>query len=437
MTLAAPLFAWLAVAASALTTVLHLLAWRRPPESPLPTARFAPEAPIRTVSRALRPSDVLLLMLRVVLLLLVGLALAGPTFTSRMREPGRVLVIDQSRYAADSAVTRAARGEFRAGDAVVVFDSAAREVSSATPDSLPVGATTPTGDGSLSAALIVATRAARRLERGRDSVEIVVISPVATSELDAATSAIRRTWQGAVRVVRAGTPPNDSLPSARPVVRAAAGDPVAAALALGGQSRGGGTVRLVRDVPTRADSAWARQGNALVVWPATDSVTGDWPARASVDSAFGVTAPKRVGRDGGWSATVVARFERRTAPPPGRVVARWDDGEPSATEAALGSGCIRSVAIAVPAAGDLALTPTFRRLAERLATRCEATEGWTAASDSVLAATLPSSNSHAGGRQVALAVTGPPSRVTVWLLAAAMLAALGELVLRRGSNATG
>ena len=67
----------------------------------------------------------------------------------------------------------------------------------------------------------------------------------------------------------------------------------------------------------------------------------------------------------------------------------------------------------------------------------EATEGWTAASDSVLAATLPSSNSHAGGRQVALAVTGPPSRVTVWLLAAAMLAALGELVLRRGSNATG
>jgi hypothetical protein len=38
---------------SPLTTVaLHLLAWRRPPESPLPTARFAPERPVRMVSRA-------------------------------------------------------------------------------------------------------------------------------------------------------------------------------------------------------------------------------------------------------------------------------------------------------------------------------------------------------------------------------------------------
>src|SRR5688572_5073331 len=160
MTFAAPLFAWLAGAAALATVALHLLAWRRPPESPLPTARFAPDRPIRMVSRAIRPADLALLALRVALVLLVGAALAGPTVALRRHGAARVVVLDRSR-SAGSGVEAASRARaiFRAGDALVVFDSAAREVASPTADSI---AAVPASDapGSLSPALIVATRAA-------------------------------------------------------------------------------------------------------------------------------------------------------------------------------------------------------------------------------------------------------------------------------------
>src|SRR6185436_18205171 len=91
MSFAAPLFAWIAAAVAAATVALHLLAWRRPPESPLPTARFAPERPIRMVSRAVRPADLALLALRVLIVLLVGVALAGPSFDARREGLGRVV----------------------------------------------------------------------------------------------------------------------------------------------------------------------------------------------------------------------------------------------------------------------------------------------------------------------------------------------------------
>src|SRR5690349_17843245 len=124
MTFAAPLFAWVGVAAAAAVVGLHLLAWRRPPETPLPTARFAPERPIRMVSRALRPADLLLLALRAALVLLAGLALAGPRFDQQRVGSARVVVADRSSSVRDgAAVVTAVRRELRAGGALVVFDS--------------------------------------------------------------------------------------------------------------------------------------------------------------------------------------------------------------------------------------------------------------------------------------------------------------------------
>lgn len=58
--------------------IVHLLSVHKPPELSLPTARFLPERHVRAVSRTKRPSDILLLLLRVLVLFLAGIAAAGP-----------------------------------------------------------------------------------------------------------------------------------------------------------------------------------------------------------------------------------------------------------------------------------------------------------------------------------------------------------------------
>src|SRR3954462_15221292 len=122
MTFAAPLFVWAAAAAAVLTVVLHLLAWRRPPATPLPTARFAPDSPVRTVSRSVRPSDLALLALRVALVVLAGTALGRPVLPSRSAGTARVVVVDQSRGPrVSAAVADSARSRFRPGDVLVTF----------------------------------------------------------------------------------------------------------------------------------------------------------------------------------------------------------------------------------------------------------------------------------------------------------------------------
>jgi hypothetical protein len=441
MTFALPFFAWVSGAVALATVALHLLAWRRPPESPLPTARFAPERPVRMVSRAIRPADIALLAIRVSIIVLVGAALARPTFVARRAGVGRVVVVDRSRFAGDgSAVAAAARALFRDGDALVLFDSAARDVVSATADS--AGAPVSSASGALSPALVRAVRAARRLERDRDSVEIVIVSPFAAPELDAATGAIRQLWPGALRLVRSGTAPNDSILAARPAIRAPAGDPLAATLTLVGDVPAGADVRVVRDALTAADSTWARDGHALVSWP-DGLVPAGWGQLPASDTAFAVTVP---GSGNGSpasasrSATVVAPMVRTTVPPAGRAIARWSDGEPAASEAALGAGCIRSVAVPVSRAGDLPLTPAFRRFASRLLEPCADALPWAAASDSVLAAVLPPIVTPRSGPSVAgVAGATAPSKLAAWLLGLALLAAVAEMVVRRGAdaNATG
>jgi len=430
MTFAAPLFAWIAAGISVATVALHLLAWRRPPETPLPTARFAPELPIRMVSRAVQPADLALLALRVLMVMLVGIALARPSFAPRREGVGRVVVVDRSIGGATGDVVNAARGQIRPGDAVVVFDSAAREVPAASLDSLD---STPLASrGSLSAGLVAGIRAAKRLERERDSVEIVVVSPFASHEVDAATTRIRATWAGAVRTVRAGAQPNAPVAAGRPDVRASDGDGVAVALGLGGEIIGGASVRVVRDALTGADSAWARDGRAVVLWP-TERAAG-WSGRPAVDTAFAVTAPSLSGGDAtdARAATVVAPFVRSLVPPPGRVLARWSDGEPAATETALGTGCLRAVAVPVPVVGDLVLTPSFRHFARRMASPCGGSAALTYVSDTVLAATLPAVVPSPDRPNVASVALETNSKVTVWLLALALAAALGEMWLRRG-----
>ena len=435
MTFAVPFFAWASGLVALATVALHLLAWQRPPESPLPTARFAPERPVRMVSRAVRPADLALLALRVAIVLLVGAALARPIFSAQRDGAGRVVVVDRSRFAGTgAAVAKAARSVYQPGDALVLFDSAAREVAAPTPDS--IGTQASGASGALSPALVRAVRAANRLGRVRDSVEIVIVSPFAAAELDAATAAIRRLWSGPVRLIRTGAPPNDSVGLGSPDVRAQRADPVAASVALLGTVRGGANVRVIRDTPTAADSAWARTGRTLVVWPSAGGALAGWSTRTRPDTAFAVTAfAASDGSMSSGSATIIAPMVRSANPPPGRVVARWADGEPAASESALGGGCLRSVAVAVPATGDLPLTPAFRRFAGRLLGPCASAVAWAAASDSVLAAVLPLAGRASSETAASVIGESAPSKLTAWLLALALLAASAELFVRRGAGA--
>ena len=432
MSFGAPLFAWVGAALALGVIAVHLLAWRKPPASPLPTARFAPDAPVRTISAAVRPSDLVLLAIRVLVILLVSVALAGPRFVSRARGLGRVIVVDRSHGPeAWTSIDRVARSVYRQGDALVLFDSAAREVRSPAPDSIVTGLPTKESAG-MSAAMVAAIRAANKLQRVRDSVEIVVVSPFGSEAFDAATASIRRIWPGTVRAMRAGTPPNDTA-RARPLdVRAKSGDPVSAALALAGVSPMG-AVRVVRDSTTGTDSAWARNGGMVVVWPG-GTAPRHWQARSMADTAFGVTITAMVSASSpAGSATVVAPFVRRATPPAGRVVARWDDGEPAATEISLGAGCMRSVAVTVPSAGDLALTPSFRRFAAQLAGPCIGGRTWVTVPDSLVSRILPAAGTRDVARTLSAGDSAPPdSSIVSWLLGAAIAALVAELVVRRG-----
>ena len=116
MTFLAPWALWAAGAVSAAVIALHILASRTPRVTPLPTARFIPDVPLRATARAMRLSDVMLMLARVAVVMLVGVAFARPELARGRRSVGRVVMVDASRAlasrseAADSAARLIARG---------------------------------------------------------------------------------------------------------------------------------------------------------------------------------------------------------------------------------------------------------------------------------------------------------------------------------------
>jgi len=356
LTLAAP---WALVAgalAAAVVVGLHLLAWRRPSPTLLPTARFAPPSAVRAVARDLRLSDLLLLLVRVAVLLLAGLALARPAWTSTPTGTARVLVLDASRRVArvgdvaDSAHARATGAD----QAVWIrVDSVARVL----PDTA-LGARAEVR-GALGAGLVAGVREAVRLARTHDTVELVVISPFAAESWDASVEAVRGQWGGDVRAVRvaaiAPSPAATRAEAANATLRLPpTSDPVGAALALALDSTAS-ALRVVRSLPTADDSSWARGGGVVVWWP-------DLPRSDTVTAPQAITVGGR---------TVIGRFGRlpRQATN-GRPIARWGDGSPAADETAIGRGCIRSVGVGVPSAGDEVLRPSFLAVIRELAVPC-------------------------------------------------------------------
>ena len=204
MTFLAPGFLFASLAVAAGMVALHFIVIRQPRAAILPTARFVPDTRATTVARDRRPSDLLLMLLRVLTVLAAGAGLAKPVLTPSRGAEARVILVDVSRSARDSlAIRDSVRAVWRNQDALVLFDSSARGISGSPSDT--IGALRPTAKrGNLSAALIAALRAGSSLRDRTDSLELVIVSPFAREELDAATDTIRRLWAGTARLVRVG-----------------------------------------------------------------------------------------------------------------------------------------------------------------------------------------------------------------------------------------
>ncbi len=397
---------------------LHLLTTRRPPALAFPTARFVPEGDVRAVARTSRPTDLLLLALRVLAVLAVAAAFAQPIPDAPGKRVRRVVALEWTAALADPEAARArARGLLDEGDALVVYDTAARELGTAQLDSL---ARPTLRRALLSPALVVAREAGTRIARGADSVELVLLGAVGPDVLDAATRSLRDAWPGRLRyeplVIEPDTataPPlgaSDVLPD----------DPLAPALAALPRSRGAHAVRLARADPRPADAAWVREarGAVLVRWPNT-------PAGAST-AADGVSALD------GPPRALVAPLARLTIPE-GRVSARWRDGAPAATEIAYAGGCERWVGVGLPRAGDVTLRAPFAQFLAAMLAPCGGTRAAAYAPDDSALAWLPGPAALASGPALATRQR-ESSPWTPWLLLAALLLLATEQVARRATR---
>lgn len=357
-----------------MVVALHFLVAEQPRAGVLPTVRFFPDVEVRSTTLAVRLADILLLLLRVLALLLIGAAFAQPQLKPARAATLRMVLLDQSRGAGADA--RDSARKYLAGAATVIaFDSAAFERAPADSSFSPG-----VRRGSLSSALIVALRAATRMRDRADSLEMVLVSPLRAEEFDSATSAIRALWPGRIQLVRAASGA-DSIFPLRP---------------------------------------------ASLNWP--DSARSSlWSARPKIDTIGGLSF-------GG--GVVVYPFARRWTAvridSSARVIARWVDGEPAVTETTSSSGCVRSVSVPIPTAGDAILRPSFAKFLESLHAPCAALENVALASDAD--AKTIEGPAHLAPTSALRPQAARMTPLVPWLLGAALLLALVELLLRRESE---
>ena len=412
MTFLAPWALVIGALAAAGMVALHLVARQRPAAYVLPTTRFVPDERTLVSRAATRPRDLLLLVLRVLLVLVAAAAFARPVLTPSRGTLGRIVLLDRSRAVA-SATDAVAKARALASDdapfVLVAFDSSAAQVAKAPWDSL-AALSASSADGSLSAALVLARRASVALAERVDSVELIVVSPLAAREIDAATSRLRAEWPGALRIERLALRA-DSTTAWRLERALPASDALGPAMLSVRAVDDARVSRLVRAPFSAADSAFARGGGTVVRW---DSASAVRPA------ADGLATGETV---------VVASLGRRPVASRERTLARWADGTPAATESVVGAGCLREVGVAQPAAGDIALHPPFQSIVRWLLTPCGVRPPDVAA-DSAAVARLVGSNRTAASATALRRDEDQSSPLARWLLALALLLVGAEMFVR-------
>lgn len=419
----APWFLAGGAVASLVVALLHLIAWSIPRAVALPTARFVPEQDARAATWLPRPRDFLLLALRILLVALLALAFAQPVISPGAGERRRVVLLDVSRASdVDSLRAIAARAVQERSGHVILFDTTVRaSYSSAkhTADKLQTTA----AHASLTLGLLAATRwAAQFPERDAGGIELVLISPVESAAVDAASERVRALWRGPFTLMRIAhsTAPPSGHGSAIAMTGLAADDPIAvAARTLPNASRTG-DVRIVR-IATAADSVWTAGGpRVLVVWP--DSVPHGWSRPAPSTPAGLLTRRGQV---------LVAPLEPTgTAPPREQALTWWADGSTAVTQQTLGRGCVRTAGVAIPSEGDVALSAAVRSILSAVVEPCGGVVDAESPRDSALR-WLSSGASDPRSRAVSRDAGHSVTPLVPWILGAALLVAIAELLARR------
>ena len=423
MTFLAPGFFFASLAVAAGVVALHFIVTRQPRAGILPTARFVPNLPATATAKHTRPSDILLMLLRVLIVLAAGTGLARPVFKPSRGAEARVILADRSRSVGDAAAMRdSVRKLYRDNDALIVFDSSARILGMRARDSIASLAATKRR-GNLGAALIAAQRAASALRDHADSIELVVVSPFAAEEFDAATDSIRKLWPGKARLVRLVSPVDSVGPAGALDLRAASTDPIQTAVKFARRSTASNAL-IVRDGSDPGEQ--------------TNRPTVNWPIATRPPRAIERAKADTIGGVIAGNVLVVSAFPRRWSYPAdsirgGEIVARWIDGEPAAIEWASGSACIRSAAIPIASAGDLVLRDDFARFVGALSSECIANSAMRSA-DRVRVDRLTGQGGLAP-RDAFKPRGDVRSTIAPWLLALALVAAIAELFVRQRRNA--
>jgi hypothetical protein len=417
-----------ALVAALTITALHFLSVRQPRVLLLPTARFVPERDARAVARQARPSDLPLLLLRVIALLAAGAALAGARCGAPGTRRSSIVVLDAAQRADSAALLRAARvvptgdGELAEPATVLWVNGVADDPGVAIAGAIRESARQAQANPSLAElSLTVALPERVRSRRGWD--------------------AWRGEWPAGIRVVRAGPPVLSGAPAPYPPAfgsvriagTAGAGrqDVVAAAFASRGAFPRGGLAADTADVVVyRTTPAGPARATVTVVWPAS-GVPAGWRVAPPMDSVGAVAA---VG------LAVVGPWVRTALPPTlsdsVRAIAWWSDGVAAAVERARGASCVREAAIVVAEGSDLLLSPAADGLLRALRAPCGG-----------ISVPAPREPSESAGTAVPTAyapasrfrdsVTETNTTRPVWLatalLAIALVALLAEYVVRRES----
>ena len=352
----------MAVVAAAGVTLLHFLSVRQPRVLSLPTTRFVPEREAHAVSRQAKPSDLLLLALRLLALLAAGAALAGVRCGRAGTRVVHLVAIDASRRADSAAVLRR----------VAVWRAGAADDVRPTPMWVRGLHDDP---GAAIAAGIRAAAAAAQQNPALADLSLSVVMP-ATVRSRAGWDAWRGQWPGRIGVLPPAAMPPAVVPRADGltvrvvgVVRTEDDAVVAAVLARGWAPRdgNGADVTVVRSLALEngVSSSIADDSSTIVVhWPVGGAPRG-WRVRVPTDSVGALAAA---------GVALVSRYGRVSSAPAVSdsvmALAWWGDGEPAAVERVRGNSCVREVGIALPGGSDLLLSPSADGLLEALRAPC-------------------------------------------------------------------
>jgi len=419
-----------ALAAALTITALHFLSVRQPRVMLLPTARFVPERDARAVARQAKPSDLLLLSLRVLTLLAVGGALAGARCGASGAMVASIIVIDAT-LRADSALLVAR--------AVTATAAAGVGAGTSPPTVLWVNGVTNDPGVAIAAAIRESARQAQT-NPSLAEMSLAVVMPALVRSRES-WDAWRGQWPARIHMVpianaaAADTSASSSAPAMVRVVgtRAAVGtasgtDVVEAAFALRGAIAARGAVPDGAEVVVqRTGTRVADRAPVVVQWP-LDGVPIGWQIAPVKDSVGAVTAA---------GIALVAPWVRTALPPPFsdsvRAIAWWSDGMAVAVERTRGTSCVREVALAVAAGSDLLLSPAADGLLRVLRAPCGGRGVGAPRENAIATASIYASASR-------FRETGAMSRATrpEWLasamLALALVALLAEQIVRRGST---